>query len=172
MPDTERKKLTVKNVHWYINAHDPQCVSTAQQLLEWFGESRKLERILWAALKQRQEYLRVQAEERALRKKSRYKLPPRHIKGEGEREEIVDGAARLYAKHDKKVLEANQYRDLPGLTQVIGFCPKCGDPTYGEPQRQCKKRKHEPVFYKECKTCSWWAEVWRHGNKFEEVEGG
>jgi hypothetical protein len=61
---------------------------------------------------------------------------------------------------------------MPPMTLVVDFCPNCGDPVYGEPQVQCKKRKREPVFYKECKTCQWWAEIWRYGNKYKEVEGG
>lgn len=169
MTQIDRKRLTVKNVKNYIRGHDRHHVVTMQQTLEWFGESRKLERILWSLLKKHEITQKYIAEN-----KHKFKdIKPPDKPDTDRKDSTHNGLDKLSDEAIAKAKrEAADRHELQPLTQVVHFCPKCGDPVYGVPQRSCKKRKHEPVFYKECKTCSWWAEVWRHGNKFEEVEGG
>lgn len=61
-------------------------------------------------------------------------------------------------------------RQQPPLT-VIGIC-ECGGRIMGEPLQSCETKRSGRVFYKECSSCSYYAEVVKKGNKFTELEGG
>lgn len=58
------------------------------------------------------------------------------------------------------------------LTVVVGFCPRCGSSVMGEPLSACERQKNKRVFYKECSSCSYYAEVFQRGNKYVEIEEG
>jgi hypothetical protein len=150
------KKLTVKNVKQFISGYDYQYLGALQQVLAWFGEARKLERILWATLKRveldskaRAERVRVHGE--AVESKG-VKGPPLQVPGEPE------------------------FTELHPLTIVIGKCPRCDGNVMGEVRPVCSKIRRQPTFYKECSACTYYAEIWRkikqNKTTYREEEGG
>lgn len=174
MTHEERRKLTVKNVKRYIRGHDREYMVAMQQTLEWFGVARKLERIVWALLEKHQRQITEQAIRAAQPPYADLPQTTPEDTVTGERTEAHDKEAVQKAKTELKKRRKSQGFNPgpPPLSQVVDFCPKCNSPVYGEPQRSCKKRTNEPVFYKECGSCSWWAEIWRYRNKYKTVEEG
>jgi hypothetical protein len=67
---------------------------------------------------------------------------------------------------------ARKIQEFTKLRAVIGFCPKCGGNLRGEPTPGCEQKKSGRMFYKECQTCTYYAEVWKKKNKYHETEGG
>lgn len=157
----DQRDFNVRNVARFMRGYEEQHLHTIQQILEWFGVCRKMERIIWAMLKKNQlERMRV-AEDRAKGVYQDHPTPASTVE-----KEVVGKDGK------KRVVRKRVPAELPDMRTVVGFCPKCGSHIYGEPQQSCKKRVSEPVFYKECKACPWWAEVWRKRNKYIEIEGG
>lgn len=70
-------------------------------------------------------------------------------------------------------------QELPPMTTVVGFCPRCGEKVVGMPITGCsKKEARGRTFYKECAKCTYYSEIFYRAppgtrrKKFMEVEGG
>lgn len=64
-----------------------------------------------------------------------------------------------------------EVQEPPELT-VIGLCPKCGSPLGGYPLPGCESSKTGRVFYKECRGCTYYSELYKRRNNYIEIEGG
>jgi hypothetical protein len=97
---------------------------------------------------------------------------------EDERRQIAESRkAKFNAFQDTQRKEAGMSKEdqeagRPMMT--IGFCPRCNERMVGEPVRKCgdKKRGRQRLFYKECTSCPYYAEIWKNKNKYDETEGG
>lgn len=134
----------------FFNGFDPSVREGVRQALEYFGCCSHILGPLNRLEEERLEEARIAAEERGrkrvIRKKTADEAAPRGCK--------------------KSVAE------LPKLTIVVGLCPRCGELVRGEPVRECASRGNGRHFYKECSSCSYYAEIFKVRHKFKEVEGG
>lgn len=62
-------------------------------------------------------------------------------------------------------------RAIVKFMSVIGSCPKCGDELRGMSLRGCEQSKTGRHFYKECRSCGYYSEVFKKRKRFIEVEG-
>jgi hypothetical protein len=58
------------------------------------------------------------------------------------------------------------------MMRVIGSCPRCGSNLMGLNLGGCEEEKSKRHYYKECSSCTYYAEIFKRGNKFYEMEGG
>jgi len=140
------KDRTVKNVRLFIGGMDEQSRYAIQQFLEWFEVDRKLERIVWASLKKKELQRKKQAEKLTRRRRT--------------------GEFGYYVLPKDKGVPTE-----PSPLTVIGSC-KCGGLMTGEPLPGCETKLTGRVFYKECDSCSYYSELFKKGNIYEEIEGG
>ena len=59
----------------------------------------------------------------------------------------------------------SKYREPMQPKVVIGFCPSCNSQLVGTPLKGCETKKTGRYFYKECSSCSYYAEIFKSGNK-------
>jgi hypothetical protein len=72
----------------------------------------------------------------------------------------------------KGTKDDSRENDPHPLRTVIGLCPKCGAVMRGEPLLPCSKEKKKRVFYRECSSCTYYAEIFERRGKHYEIEGG
>jgi hypothetical protein len=255
--------LKVREVKDFIRAYSEEQVHGVQQILGWFGESPKLERILFALLKknhliakahaekwQREYHIRTQIDPQD----SDIDVPPTGIEDDLQyvrdlREGIVERGNRhgevlalltdewtrtvratLKVHSADDIPKAGEIKDLvsngklkealdiaeelmitlksktvdlkrkrcgdtdamistekkepvkPRFTEpeklpfVVGVCPKCDSMLGGLPLPSCETKKTGRVFYKECSSCEYYAEVWKKTKQkrttYYQEEGG
>jgi len=77
-------------------------------------------------------------------------------------------------KKNKKPRKAQRGWQEPGrLPFIVGLCRHCGGEVWGGHMPTCETKLTGRVFYKECSTCTYYAEIFKHGrNRYREEEGG
>lgn len=152
------RKMTVKAVRQFVEPIEESHLASIQQVLMWFGVSPKLERILWAT-----------------RKKNFIKRQRYDESVEGLDLEDIKPTGVTPKKAPPPDPAGNEY-ELPELTMVCGMCKRCGGTLVGISPRGCEKAKKQSVFYKECRTCTYYAQVWKNKVRekvtYFETEGG
>jgi hypothetical protein len=157
------KELNVESVKAYLQSQDIQVVYALQQTLEWFGVGEKLERIVWAMLK------RLELDNKRAAELAVYRFQ----KASGDKTEVEeDTLPEEQEPGPTRTEPIDITKELPPLVTVVGLCPKCGSPLYGEPVPPCERKITNRVFYKECGGCSYYVEVIKRRNNYLEIEGG
>jgi hypothetical protein len=152
---TMNRDFKVKDVQKFVRGYSVDSIHAVQQILQWFGANKKLERIIWSAIKSRQ-----------LHKKKLAEI--------GVNIELEKVTKRKEGKPYHPPVET--IREPDDISLVIGMCPRCGRVLKGMPMRPCTKGKGSRfgklTFYKECSSCPYYSEIFKRRNKFKEVEGG
>jgi hypothetical protein len=149
------RDFKVKAVQSFVGSYDLNSIHAIQQVLEWFGANRKLERIVWSMIKE---------------------MEVEHVRS-------AEKYAITVAKQDKAKVEGKPFHpdvdSIPAqqnIKMVVGKCPKCNSNLLGEPIKGCSKQTNGNfgglTFYKECSACTYYSQIFKKGNKHIEVEGG
>jgi len=149
------RDFKVRAVHSFVGSYSLDSIHAVQQVLEWFGANRKLERIVWSMIK---------------------RMETTHVRN-------AEKHARTVAQYEKSVGEGKPFHpdvdsipEPPVIKYVVGKCPKCNSNLLGEPIKGCSKKTNGNfgglAFYKECSACTYYSEIFKKGNKHIEVEGG
>jgi len=81
---------------------------------------------------------------------------------------IIERAATR-TEHERAIADA----EPPPPRTVIGVCKRCEGTLVGEPAPPCETAESKRVYYKECRRCTYYSEVFKIGkNNYKEVEGG
>jgi hypothetical protein len=139
---------TVKQIKTFLQTQDSQTLAAMQQLLEWHGGAKRLERILWATL----EAERIALTDDSIQNRMEYELARKQHE-----QDVEDGKVEIVQ---------------PPLHVVIGLCGRCQSKVYGEIVPECETKLTGRVFYKECAQCSYYAEIFKRRNSYYEIEGG
>jgi hypothetical protein len=154
----EPREMTVKNVKKFVGGYPEDTVHALQQMLMAFGVHPKMERILWATLKK--EHLKR-------KEHSEKNIPPaREDFGKLSAEKQAEVKKNCAEREKEQALE--QEMEMP----VIGLCPVCEGALHGQVIPKCEQKKSGRIFYKECQSCTYYAEMFRKGTELSQVEGG
>jgi hypothetical protein len=133
-------------------------------VLSFFGVAPKLERILWATLKKSHERSKRIASELSYGNTTLEEYPEGREAEDDEKKRAVHAIAmQAKAKPSPKKPRGPRtvgVAEVPKLTQVVDVC-KCGSNMVGTVIPTCSKVKHQPIFYKECVSCTRYAETYR-----------
>jgi len=149
------RDFKVKAVQSFVGSYSLDSIHAVQQVLEWFGANKKLERIVWSMIK---------------------KMEVAHVRN-------AESMSETIARYEKAIEEGKPFHpdadSIPepkDIKSVVGKCPKCGSNLLGEPIKGCSKQTNGNfgglTFYKECSACTYYSEIFKKGNKHIEVEGG
>jgi hypothetical protein len=149
------RDFKVKAVQSFVGSYELDSIHAIQQVLEWFGANKKLERIVWSMIK---------------------KMEAVHVRG-------AENSAKTRALYEKAIAEDKPFHPDPdsvpepqSIKLVVGKCPKCKSNLLGEPIKGCSKQTNGNfgglTFYKECSACTYYSEIFKKRNKHIEVEGG
>ena len=166
------EKMTVKAVGEFIHGYHLDIIHGLQQILLWFGQAPKLERILWAYLKK--EHIRSTKIAEAMAVEYRRK----EYHGFDSETPLPVPSEELYTPDLQTVATEKETGELEyeivqrPLKQVVDICPKCGKKMVGEPVPHCETVKTKRVFYKECASCTYYVEIYKLRSKYIAREGG
>jgi transcription elongation factor Elf1 len=174
MKPTERitvQELTVKNVKKILAPYNNQCITECQQLIAFFGVSPKLERILWAYVHKDHLAQKRWAEEQTYGEEGYDgNTGHDHLEKESGKMQRKVPLQKTEPKPQKKIVEP------PAPTEMVGICPKCSGTLVGASTPSCSKTKKNAIYYKECKTCTFYMQMWsrkvREKTTYFETEGG
>lgn len=168
--------LNGKDVRRYAMGHSEEAIGGAHQFLEYFGCCPELEKMLadlideWHEMnRERAEMLRFNAE--LVRRRETDEV----IKLGFQRDRAKTVSTRKPCKKEQ-VEEEKRIVEAPPLFVVIGKCPACDGDLVGEPVPMCERKKSGRNFYAECKSCTYYYEVFykkkRNKYKYIKIEGG
>jgi hypothetical protein len=148
-------KINSKTVRNYSMSFDDDALHSVDQFLEVFNCCDELREHVRDVLNDRQEQLRITAEDR----KKRAKV-------------AVDKMRLEYEQQEQMASEDGKFPGEPKQLPTIGFCPKCKSKMGGAWVANCEMNKTGRFFIRECGSCDYYAEVFKKRNKYYEVEGG
>jgi hypothetical protein len=162
------RPLTVDNVKQAMHPYPEDQLHTTSQILQMFDAAPKLERIIWSILKR--EHLRRKKEaEKQVQLVQGRALTQTELNVDAEIASKLDAEAQL---SDMGPRPPESIVELHKLKVIVGICSRCGNTLVGTRIGTCKELKKQPIFYKECVGCSYYAEVFKSDNNYYEVEGG
>jgi hypothetical protein len=82
-----------------------------------------------------------------------------------------EAASKRY-KQKELMEEEDGFPGEPRHLPIMGLCPKCNAPMGGMFMAGWETEKSGRLFYRECSSCSYYAELYKKRRKYKEVEGG